>query len=117
MPQPRQLSAFDPEWEEDPQFVAQTRKAAMAQAASKKLPSPAVLSDILSELTERQRSQERVRLLARPADCSAHAQAVQLCLTRVGCHSRSHIRRSRPQQARPVRRAPGPIRHMPTVHQ
>lgn len=78
MPRPRQLSAFDPEWEEDPDFVAQSRKAATSQATSKKLPSPAVLSDILSELTERQRSQERVRTTARPACCRAHPQAVQL---------------------------------------
>ena len=68
LPQPRQLSAFDPEWEEDPQFVAEVRKGAMLQATSKKLPSPAVLRDILSELTERQRSEERVRA---PASCSA----------------------------------------------
>ena len=26
MPRPRQLSAYDPEWEEDPQFSAQARK-------------------------------------------------------------------------------------------
>lgn len=61
LPQPRQLSAYDPEWEEDPQFVAAARKTAMINATAKKLPSPAVLRDILSELTERQRSEERVR--------------------------------------------------------
>eukprot|EP01043_Picozoa_sp_COSAG02_P046852 COSAG02_NODE_4426_length_5375_cov_5.084913_2_plen_84_part_00 len=79
MPQQRQLSAFDPEWEEDPQFVAQSRNAAMAQATSKKLPSPAVLSDILSELTERQRSQERVRP---PACLPSSRQAVERILRR-----------------------------------
>eukprot|EP01046_Picozoa_sp_COSAG06_P066083 COSAG06_NODE_16514_length_997_cov_0.974388_1_plen_126_part_00 len=59
MPQPRQLSAYDPEWEEDPHFLAASRKTATLQAQSKTLPSPAVLRDILSELTERQRSEER----------------------------------------------------------
>eukprot|EP01043_Picozoa_sp_COSAG02_P031323 COSAG02_NODE_2039_length_10034_cov_3.282536_3_plen_77_part_00 len=75
MPRPRQLSAFDPEWEEDPHFAAQSREAKMSQVTSKKLPSPAVLSDILSELTERQRSQERVRTSAYPAGCRAHPPA------------------------------------------
>ena len=58
MPQPRQLSAYDPEWEEDPHFAASSRKAASTASQSKKLPSPAVLRDILAELTDKQRSEE-----------------------------------------------------------
>lgn len=64
MPQPRQLSAYDPEWEEDPHFTTSSRKAASAASQSKKLPSPAVLRDILSELTDKQRSEEHEMMQA-----------------------------------------------------
>jgi hypothetical protein len=42
-------------------------QTALLQATEKKLPSPAVLKDILSELTERQRSEEREVALAASA--------------------------------------------------
>ena len=59
LPQPRQLSAYDPEWEEDADYVERAQQTLREQAATQKLPRPAVLKDILTELTERQAQEQQ----------------------------------------------------------
>eukprot|EP01049_Picozoa_sp_SAG25_P016598 SAG25_NODE_3885_length_938_cov_0.927294_1_plen_192_part_01 len=59
-PASRRLSAFDPEWEDDPAAVeAARRDAQRALAGAKKLPSPDVLRDVIREL-----HQQRARIAA-----------------------------------------------------
>lgn len=59
LPLPRRLSSYDPEWEEDPEFAHASRREAAAAHTSKKLPSPAVLRDILRDLNDEQAREEQ----------------------------------------------------------
>ena len=50
MPQSRRLSSFDPEWEDDPAYVAQMADEANRATQQRVLPSADVLKDVLREL-------------------------------------------------------------------
>eukprot|EP01048_Picozoa_sp_COSAG05_P005804 COSAG05_NODE_354_length_10862_cov_59.954659_11_plen_294_part_00 len=69
LPQSRRLSSFDPEWEDDPDYIAQRTDEAVRAMQQQVLPSADVLKEVLRELhyarskapPQQQRPQQRPR--------------------------------------------------------